>query len=55
MPIFWGLIVILFQRQEDIPVRDEFEQVDDMRFGAFVISLFFSVLVLTPFPSGVGL
>lgn len=53
--IFWGLIVTLFQRQAEIPVRDEFEEVDDIRFGAFIISLIFSALVLIPFPGGVGL
>ena len=38
---FWGLIVTLFQRQADILTQDEFEKVDDMIFGAFIISLIF--------------
>ena len=33
MSIFWVPIVTLFQRQEEILVRDEFEEVDNMRFG----------------------
>ena len=41
MSIFWGLTVTLFQRQAEIQARDEFEEVDYMRFGAFVISLIF--------------
>ena len=53
--IFWGLITVLFQRQTEIPVRDEYAEVNDLRFGAFIISLIFSALVLLPFPGGMGL
>jgi len=53
--IFWGLIVTLFQRDAEIPVRDDLSAVDDVRFGVYVASLCLVGLVLAPFPGGAGM
>jgi len=53
--IFWGLIVTLFQRDAEIPVRDGVSGVDEGRFGVYVGSLVLVGLVLAPFPGGAGM
>jgi hypothetical protein len=53
--IFWGLFVVLLQRQADIPVRDEVTDVDDLRVKIYVGTLALSLLALAPFPTGQGM
>lgn len=53
--IFWGTFVVLFQRQAEIPVRNEVTEVDDVRVGVYVISLLLTILALAPFPGGHGM
>jgi len=53
--IFWGAIVVFFQRQPDIPVRNEVTEVDDTRVGAYVGALALTIMALAPFPTGQGM
>lgn len=46
----WGLLVFVFQRRPEIPVRDELTGVDDVRLGAWLFALAVAVLTLLPFP-----
>jgi len=52
--IFWGLIVVCFQRYGEIPIRDEVTQVSDLRSGCYVVFLLLSSLAIAPFPGGPG-
>lgn len=52
--IFWGLLVTLFQRTQEIPVRDDLSQVSNIRFVLYIFSIVFTALVLAPFPGGQG-
>jgi membrane-associated protease RseP (regulator of RpoE activity) len=52
--IFWGFIVTVFQRLPEIPVRDEISEVDNVRFGLYVLSVVITILVLTPFPGALN-
>eukprot|EP00978_Attheya_sp_CCMP212_P024179 scaffold75561_cov55-Attheya_sp.AAC.12 len=52
--IFWGLIVVLFQRYGEIPIRDEVTQVSDLRSGCYAVFLLLSSLAIAPFPGGPG-
>ena len=49
---YWAAFIILFQRRQDIPVRDDVTKVNDIRVGAWIASLTASVLTLVPFPGG---
>eukprot|EP00592_Proboscia_alata_P017106 CAMPEP_0194400254 /NCGR_PEP_ID=MMETSP0174-20130528/127108_1 /TAXON_ID=216777 /ORGANISM="Proboscia alata, Strain PI-D3" /LENGTH=881 /DNA_ID=CAMNT_0039196743 /DNA_START=80 /DNA_END=2725 /DNA_ORIENTATION=- len=51
---FFGLWVVLFQRNLDLPTRNEISELDDKRVVFYGITLFFSMLVLLPFPGGVS-
>lgn len=51
---FFGLWVVLFQRNLDLPTRNEISELDDGRVVFYGIVLFFSMLVLLPFPGGVS-
>jgi membrane-associated protease RseP (regulator of RpoE activity) len=51
----WGALVVFFQRQTEIPARDEVTKVDDVRIGVWIGSLITAVLALAPFPGGPGL
>jgi len=53
--IFWGALVVLFQRQPDIPVRNEVTEVDDVRVGVYVATLALTIMALAPFPTGQGM
>mmetsp|Transcript_7944 Transcript_7944/g.11689 ORF Transcript_7944/g.11689 Transcript_7944/m.11689 type:complete len:225 (+) Transcript_7944:231-905(+) len=53
--IFFGLLVTLFQRNADIPIRDELSDVDDIRVGVYIFSLVLTFLILSPFPGGTPL
>ena len=48
--VFWGLLVSIFQRLPEIPIRDEISEVDNTRFMLYIISIFITFLVLAPFP-----
>lgn len=50
--IFFGLLVTLFQRNADIPMRDELTDVGDVRTGIYIFSIVLTVLSLAPFPGG---
>jgi len=53
--IFFGLPVVLFQRQPEVRIRDEVTGVDPMRNLAFIAILGTSLLTLLPFPGGAGM
>lgn len=53
--IFWGALVVLFQRQPEIPVRDEVTEVDDVRVGIYVAALVLTIMALAPYPTGQGM
>lgn len=48
--IFWGLIITLFQRNADVPIKDELSEVGDIRRGVFAFAMGLSLLTLMPFP-----
>ena len=50
--IFWGLLVTVFQRNLDVPMRDELSDVDNVRVGVYIFSIVLTVLTLAPFPGG---
>jgi len=50
----WGVFIALFQRNTEIPVRDDVTEVDDVRYYAWLASLLATVLSLAPFPGGPG-
>jgi membrane-associated protease RseP (regulator of RpoE activity) len=52
--IFWGLIITLFQRNADVPVRDDLTNVNDFRMGVYIFSIILTVLTLAPFPGVPG-
>lgn len=49
---YWAAIVLLFQRRQDIPVRDDVTRVNDVRVIAWLISLAVCISALVPFPGG---
>jgi membrane-associated protease RseP (regulator of RpoE activity) len=53
--LVWGLMVLFFQRREEIPARDEVTEVDNFRFGTWVFSQLLSAAVLMPFPGHRGI
>lgn len=53
--IFWGALVVLFQRHPEIPVRDEVTEVDDTRVGVYVGLLALTIMALSPYPTGQGM
>ena len=52
--IFWGLLIVMFQRNAEIQLRDEVTEIDDVRFGGYAAVLLFVVSILAPFPGGAG-
>jgi len=52
--IFWGLLVTLFQRTQEIPVRDDLTEVSNSRFVIYAFCILFTTMVLAPFPGGHG-
>ncbi|CAN0249781.1 unnamed protein product, partial [Laminaria digitata] len=50
LQLFWGLLVILFQRGQDLPAKDELTEVGDERMVTTALLLFFSLITLIPFP-----
>eukprot|EP00903_Cladosiphon_okamuranus_P017721 g16316.t1 len=50
LQLFWGLLVILFQRGQDLPAKDELTEVGDGRILTTGLLLFFSLITLIPFP-----
>jgi membrane-associated protease RseP (regulator of RpoE activity) len=46
----WGMIVAIFQRQQEIPARDDVTEVDNVRLGAWLFSFLLAIGILTPFP-----
>lgn len=54
MSLFWGAMVVLSQRNADIPVRNELPEVDDVRVGLYLGALALALLSLAPFPGGHG-
>ena len=49
---WWGAFILFFQRRFEIPVRDEFTDVDDVRLLGWFGSLTTALLALAPFPGG---
>eukprot|EP00546_Thalassionema_frauenfeldii_P009496 CAMPEP_0178929332 /NCGR_PEP_ID=MMETSP0786-20121207/20512_1 /TAXON_ID=186022 /ORGANISM="Thalassionema frauenfeldii, Strain CCMP 1798" /LENGTH=662 /DNA_ID=CAMNT_0020605519 /DNA_START=544 /DNA_END=2532 /DNA_ORIENTATION=+ len=52
MSISWGLLITLFQRNAEIPIRDEYSEIDNFRVGVYISCIAMAVLILTPFPGG---
>ena len=52
--IFFGFIVSIFQRLPEIPIRDEISEVENVRFGIYVLSVVITFLVLAPFPGALS-
>lgn len=50
--IFWGLLVTLFQRNLDVPVRDDWSEVDNVRLTVFLMMMLLTITTLIPFPGG---
>jgi membrane-associated protease RseP (regulator of RpoE activity) len=46
----WGMIIALFQRQQEIPPRDDVTEVDNVRLGSWIFSFVLAVGILSPFP-----
>lgn len=53
--LFWGAVAVLFQREAEIPVRNEIPEVDDIRIGIYLGVLVMALLSLAPFPGGFGM
>eukprot|EP00980_Cylindrotheca_fusiformis_P017485 scaffold5490_cov125-Cylindrotheca_fusiformis.AAC.2 len=53
--LFWALMVLLFQRREEIPARDDVTDVDNFRFGAWLFTQLLSAIILLPFPGHRGI
>lgn len=51
----WAIMIILFQRREEVPARDEVTDVDNFRFGTWLFSLLLSFAILSPFPGNRGI
>ncbi|CAM9762737.1 unnamed protein product [Phaeothamnion confervicola] len=51
LQLFWGLVVLLFQRVQDIPAQDEVTGVDEKRTTLMLVLALFSILALLPFPT----
>jgi membrane-associated protease RseP (regulator of RpoE activity) len=52
--LFYGLIVIFLQREQEIPCLDEVSEPNNRRAATAVFLIFLTILVLLPFPSQVG-
>lgn len=50
--IFWGLLVTVFQRNLDVPVRDDWSEVNNTRVTIFFVAMLFTIITLVPFPGG---
>jgi membrane-associated protease RseP (regulator of RpoE activity) len=46
----WIMFVLLFQRQSEIPSRDNYTEINDFRLNSWVCAVVFSILTLVPFP-----
>ncbi|KAG5191960.1 hypothetical protein JKP88DRAFT_7497 [Tribonema minus] len=51
LQLFWGLVVIIFQRGQDLPALDEVSEVDEGRNTVLLVLLAFALFTLVPFPS----
>jgi len=51
----WAIIILFFQRREEVPARDEVTDVDNLRFGTWLFSLLLSFAILSPFPGNRGI
>lgn len=51
----WGVIIALFQRQQEAPPRDDVTEVDNLKLCAWVFSLLLSFAILAPFPGAPGI
>eukprot|EP00871_Galdieria_phlegrea_P001565 jgi/Galph1/2409/GphlegSOOS_G1054.1 len=52
--LFWGLFVILFQREMDLPCEDELTEPDNKRSALGLLLLFVMLFTLVPFPEALG-
>lgn len=52
LQLFWGIVVVLFQRDQDIPAMDDITAVDDGRTALFFALSILTVLTILPFPTG---
>ena len=49
--LFWGIIIILFQRSQDIPAQDEVSEVGQTRESIFAVLTLLTLLSLCPVPA----
>jgi membrane-associated protease RseP (regulator of RpoE activity) len=52
--LFWGIFVILFQRELDLPCEDELTEPDNKRSALGLVLLFIMLFTLIPFPDALG-
>ncbi|GJQ14671.1 hypothetical protein GpartN1_g6462.t1 [Galdieria partita] len=52
--LFWGIFVILFQREMDLPCEDELTEPDSKRSALGLVLLFVMLFTLIPFPDALG-
>ena len=51
----WGMIIAIFQRQQEIPPRDDVTEVDNVRLASWIFSFLLAIGILTPFPGAPSL
>ncbi|CAJ1934481.1 unnamed protein product [Cylindrotheca closterium] len=51
----WAIIILIFQRRDEVPARDEVTDIDNLRFGTWLFSLLLSFAILSPFPGNRGI
>lgn len=51
----WCMFILFFQRQPEIPARDDVTDIDDARLWIWITSIAFCILTLLPFPGAPGL
>ena len=49
--LVWGIIIIVFQRSQDIPAQDEVSEVGQMREVIFAVLTLLTLLSLSPVPT----
>jgi len=54
LQLYWGLIIVLFQRNQDVPATDEVTPLDEGRRVLFYAAMAAAALALLPFPLSPG-
>ncbi|EME29100.1 Probable zinc metalloprotease EGY1, chloroplastic [Galdieria sulphuraria] len=52
--LFWGIFVVLFQREMDLPCEDELTEPNNKRSALGLVLLFVMLFTLIPFPDALG-